>query len=135
MNGGAMQGKPEQDRTLTLRRKGSFDVNCTKHNRQCGLYGEKTLAYDVQIEGRQIDCPRGYLLDNNDIPAYFSKRYGKPRTFEMCEKIASDAVTAFRDKSKTYGCKPNRIRVAISGIANSEIACDWQNRTTLGGKL
>jgi hypothetical protein len=96
---------------------------------QCGYHGEKQLTYDVTIIGREIDCPQGWLVDNNDIPAYFVKTYSRVRTFRSCEEIASRACDDFRKQCSVYGARPSYIRVAVSGIENSEIACEWRSRT------
>lgn len=121
-------GKRDQDKVLTIKRAGSFEVGWSTHKAQCGYYGERHMTYSVEIRGRETDCPNGWLVDNNDIPAYFTGTYSKVRVFQSCETIASRAVDAFRAKCKEYAARPFYIRVAVSGIAHSEIACEWQSR-------
>lgn len=121
-------GRKDQDKVITIRRAGSFEVGWTTHKAQCGYYGERHMTYSVEVRGKETDCPRGWLLDNNDIPAYFDGAYSKVRVFQSCESIASRAVDAFRVLCRKYDAKPSYIRVAVSGIEHSEIACEWQSR-------
>lgn len=121
-------GKRDQDKVLTIKRSGSFEVGWTHHKAQCGYYGERHMTYSVEIRGRETDCPGGWLVDNNDIPAYFETTYRKVRVFQSCESIASRAVDSFRAKCKEYATTPFYIRVAVSGIEHSEIACEWHSR-------
>jgi hypothetical protein len=86
------------------------------------------MTYHVTVKGREIDCPQGWLLDNNDVPAYFQETYRRVREFKSCEFIASRAVDAFRRKCQEYRARPSYIRVAVSGIEHSEIACEWHSR-------
>lgn len=119
----------DQDKTITIRRSGAFVVEWAGNSKaQCGYHGEKQLTFDVTVAGREVDCPQGWLVDNNDIPAYFTKTCSRIRTFRSCEDIASRAVDAFRAQCATYGAKPNYVRVAVSGIENSEIAVEWKPR-------
>lgn len=118
----------DQDKVLTLRRSGSFEVGWRTHKAQCGRYGERTMTYDVIIRGLETQCPKGWLLDNNDIPHYFETRYKRIREFRSCEAIASQAVDDFRRICSRYKSKPFYVRVAVSGIKNSEIACEWERR-------
>lgn len=121
--------KRDQDKTIAIRRSGAFVVEWSGNSKaQCGYHGEKQLTFDVTIAGREVDCPQGWLVDNNDVPAYFENTYKRVRTFESCERIASKAVDAFREKCAEYGAVPNYIRVAVSGIENSEIAVEWKPR-------
>lgn len=122
-----LKGK-DQDKTLTLRRTGSVVVGAKLYRAQCGYHGERLLTYDVTVKGREIDCPRGWLLDNNDIPRYFEETYGNVREFKSCEEVASRAVDAFMKIAASYKATPTYIRVGVSGIKDSEIACEWTSR-------
>ena len=121
-------GSLQQDKTLTISRSGTFDVNWQTHKGQCGYYGERTMSYHVTVKGREIDCPNGWLMDNNDIPNYFLETYSRVRDFQSCEAIASRAVDAFRAIASKHKAKPTYVRVAVSGIKNSEIVCEWEAR-------
>ena len=122
------RGRLSQDIDLCIRRRGTFEVGWKAHKTQCGLYGEHIMTYDVVIRGREIDCPRGWLLDNNDIPGYFETTYKSIREFRTCEYVALSALDAFRVKCRSYSSTPNYIRVAVSGITDSEIAAEWSTR-------
>ena len=121
--------KRDQDKTITIRRSGAFVVDWAGNSKaQCGYHGEKQLTFDVTIAGREVDCPQGWLVDNNDIPHYFENTYKRVSVFRSCEEIASRAVDAFRAQCAVYGAVPNYVRVAVSGIENSEIAVEWKPR-------
>jgi hypothetical protein len=118
----------DQDKVISLRRAGAFEVGWKMHKEQCGYYGERQMTYDVCIKGRETDCPAGWLLDNNDVPQYFKVTYRRINKFQSCETIASRAVDDFRRICRKYRAEPFYIRVGISGIAQSEIACEWTSR-------
>ena len=118
----------DQDKTLTLRRSGSVVVGARLIRSQCGYHGERLLTYDVTVSGREIDCPRGWLLDNNDIPRYFEETYSEVREFKSCEAVASRAVDDFIALTAVYKARPTYNRVAVSGIKDSEISCEWVSR-------
>jgi len=119
----------DQDKVLTLRRSGSVVVGARLIRAQCGYHGERLLTYDVTVSGREIDCPRGWLLDNNDIPRYFEETYGDVREFKSCEAVASRAVDDFITiMTESYKARPVYVRVAVSGIKDSEISCEWHSR-------
>lgn len=120
--------KQDQDKVISIRRSGTFEVGWKRHATQCGMYGERMMTFDVTIEGRETDCPEGWLLDNNDIPNYFTRTYRRVHTFRSCERIASQAVDDFRTICSRYGAQPDYIRVAVSGIKDSEIAVTWRKR-------
>lgn len=118
----------DQDKILTLRRSGSFEVGWQTHKAQCGAYGERMMTFDVTVRGRETDCPQGWLMDNNDVPNYFARKYRRVRVFKSCEQIASVAIDDLRRVCNKYKAKPLYIRVAVSGIKLSEIACEWEVR-------
>jgi hypothetical protein len=96
---------------------------------QCGYYGESEMTFDVTVKGRETDCPQGWLLDNNDIPSYFTVTYKRIHEFRSCEYIASKAVDDFKRMCRRYKATARYIRVAVSGIERSEIVCEWSSRT------
>lgn len=110
---------------LSMRRVGQFDVNWEVDNRtQCGPKGTQRLAYDVRIEANEkcLD-EKGFIIDNNAVDQYFTKKYNRVRVFESCEKIA---MVACEDLRKMLGDKPiAKIEVTIAGSKLARLTARW----------
>lgn len=117
-----------RDKTYEITRTGTFEVGWHDHASQCGTLGEHLMSYTVTIRGSASDCPKGWLLDNNDIPQYFEGKYRHVQEFRSCESIASDALDAFRLACWKCDASPFYVRVGVSGIRGSEISAEWQDR-------
>jgi hypothetical protein len=117
------------NRTITIEREGSFSARVT-HSRakQCGSYGTDVFRFRVKITGKVNRLNKnGWLLDNNDIPAYFKRVYSKGvRDLLSCERVVQDACIAFATFCHQNGSIPEKIEVGIQGIAGSWITCTWE---------
>lgn len=113
---------------ITLQREGQFTVNWThSHNKQCGNVGQQILQYRVVVKGRLNKLgPNGWLMDNNDIPHYFEKRYKSVANFHSCEKIAAIACRELSQIVRSHESELESIAVSVSGIQGSLITCEWR---------
>lgn len=116
---------------ISIQREGNFAIGWEhSHNHQCGNVGLNVLRYRVEIWANHDQLSHdGYILDNNDIPKYFDKKYRDVTDFVSCEKICMFAVREFMQKFGTdknyYAESITRIKVSIQGISDSWISAEW----------
>ena len=114
--------------TITIEREGTFAVRWThSHAKQCGSYGSNVFHFRVAIKGSAARMNKnGWFIDNNDIPAYFKRVYGRVRDFVSCENVVRNACRDFAAFCGKQGSHPEKITVSIQGIAGSWITCEWE---------
>lgn len=122
---------------LSMERTGEFSVNWTGNNStQCGTLGQSVISYRVAIEttADKLDV-NGFIIDNNEIHAYFVEHYRHVVDFESCELIATKACKYFHDKVNSL----YMVRVAISGNPSAAwLTAEWDadsNQDTRAEKL
>lgn len=108
---------------ISIARSGQFTVNWSGSNAaQCGL-GPNTLNYHVRIVGDDEHLtPEGFIIDNNDIHAYFVNKYADVKDFESCERIA---ITACKDFCAMLGERARDIQVTIDGNPLAGLTARW----------
>ena len=116
------------DLALTIERTGTFAVHWSGSNAsQCGIAGTRVLHYTVRIGcGEQHLNPHGFIIDNNDIHAYFDRTYQGVRDFESCERIAAKACKDFHATLDESGVEPTFIEVTISGNPAAGLTASWR---------
>lgn len=116
---------------MVIRRKGNFAVTNTGSNKnQCGPLGTQVLSYFVSIATKAYRLNgQGFIIDNNDIQNYFTKKFSNVNEFVSCENVAQTACEDFRkmfghgskNATKVYG-----ICVVITGLpGTAELECSW----------
>lgn len=120
--------------TLTLERNGTVDVVATGDvSRKCGPIGANTLAFRVFVE-----CPDtcldddGFVIDHNELQAYFDRTWGKVTDFPSCERIAKQAIRELHDLMVEKGSHPCRIEVTVAAFGQAGITAHWPARSRAG---
>lgn len=121
--------------SLVIERHGEFVVTFSGSNAdQCGAIGTQILRYVVRISGTEEHLTdQGFIIDNNDIHAYFVHKYKKVRDFESCERIASKACMDFKNmfgKGKLAPVRVNEIMVTVGGSPFAGITATWKKDAT-----
>jgi hypothetical protein len=111
---------------ISIEREGEFPVGWHhSHNHQCGNVGTPILRYRVQIDcDRACLNPDGWIIDNNALPGYFTKKYADVKDFVSCEHIAACAVQDFYKECRGVGSFPSYVKVWVSGIPGSWISAE-----------
>lgn len=82
------------DAEFRQERTGSFSVNASKDRTlKCGPIDENTMVYTVVLTTTcdQLDA-RGFIVDHQDIHAYFKHTFSDVEVFPSCELIAMKAL-------------------------------------------
>lgn len=122
------------DLALTIDRTGTFAVHFRGSNAtQCGATGTRVLHYRVRIgcDERHLN-PNGFIIDNNDIQAYFDRVYNGVQDFESCERIAARACRDFHTMLDETGVEPQFIKVTVSGSPAAGLTAVWQRPVVAG---
>jgi hypothetical protein len=120
---------PLRAQVVTVRRRGAFSIRASGDRTiQCGNVGTNVFQYEVYAEGdaSHLDS-RGFLVDNNDIQAYFDEKYLMVDAVPSCEQMADAAVLDLATLIQVLGRKLYLLEVFISGSSQAQISARWQS--------
>jgi hypothetical protein len=109
---------------LLLTRAGYFDIGQVDgdDSNQCGSRGERRIRYHVAIVSPPDHLnSHGFVLDNNDVQAYFDRTYSHVTDLPSCERIAMQAC---HDLASIAGCVVN-VEVTIGGTPQAGLTAFW----------
>lgn len=120
--------------TLRLERNGDWIVTASgDRSRKCGPPAENHMAYRVFVE-----CPDdaldadGFVIDHNEIQAYFERTFGHVVDFPSCERIAVKAIRDLHELMVSRGSRPCGIEVTVAAFGAAGITAHWPARTRTG---
>lgn len=99
-------------RTLTLRRRGKFQVKTVGEN-HCGIYDQQWIDYSVEVVCAAVLDTRGFLFEQRNIDAFFQ---GIKSTNKSCEMLTQKCVRKLIDMitEENPGCLIQKITVTLS---------------------
>lgn len=96
--------------TFVLRREGSFHCQFTG-NKHCGTENALIVKFAAQITCRSTLNKRGFVIDQDDLSAYFKKIQ---KTTLSCEELAEHTARQLWDRVSGDGLRVQRIAIQIS---------------------
>ena len=113
--------------SLKIVREGQFLAKWTSTATKCGPETAQPIyEYTCTVECLPSLDPNGFVLDNQDIHAYFVKTYGtKPLPAVSCERMAIHAVKTLVRKCISISLAVTRISVSVSGTKGAWLTAEF----------
>lgn len=117
---------------LKMERKGGFDCwadQNTHIENACGASYQRHFLFEVKITGSHKSLnQQGFLVDNNEILAWFNNHYGKGReepldVLPSCERIAMAACDHIKELVRD--CKKVIVRISGNG-GQAWLESEWR---------
>jgi hypothetical protein len=112
--------------TLCLERNGTVEVRARDTSVKCGPPGANVLTYRVLVTaGDHCVDGAGFLIDHNDIAAYFERTYSVVHVFPSCELIAAQAIRDLHQIMSDRGCDVCSLEVSIAAFGQAGVTARW----------
>jgi len=117
---------------LTLKQTGFFQVQAQDRANQCGPLGNDTNKYTLHIRCRGDDlCPRGFIIDNTRLNAFFTERFSGLDVYPSCENLAWQACAGIVRLLQREGRQPLFVSVEITSAPDREprssgVVAEWR---------
>ena len=106
---------------LTLKQTGFFLVQAQDRANQCGPLGNDVNKYALLIRcGGDDLCPRGFIIDNTRLHAFFAEKFSGLDVYPSCENLAWQACIGIVDMLVKDGRRPLYVSVEITSAPDQE---------------